>query len=200
MPKRIKLSAPALPSFQAVSNRTVTPSDNESTNSQRNMQKRKHPFRRDKHSSLKDPDVPTPRSPTKPDTDSVSEYNETDNGENDELDAVQSNDEDNDQSIKSSRVKQNYHSSTLSRPRKRKAGPSGGKASEQGISQPAIKKQKLDKPATKRDRKATNSQPNTAKARFLAASAVDTRPLPWGEPEVWAEVSIFPQMDVDSQS
>ena len=53
------------------------------------------------------------------------------------------------------------------------------------------KKRKADvqiKEPAKKQRKANNPRPKTAKERFRLAAASDTRPLPWGEPEVWAEV------------
>ena len=56
------------------------------------------------------------------------------------------------------------------------------------LASPPIKKQKVNHSTPKTQGKAGNPKIKTAKERFLAASAKDTRPLPWGEPEVWAEV------------
>ena len=55
----------------------------------------------------------------------------------------------------------------------------------------AAKKRKADvhiKEPAKKQYKANNPKPKTAKERFRLAAASDTRPLPWGEPEVWADV------------
>ena len=90
-------------------------------------------------------------------------------------------DEDRRQSKNSSHSNQDPGSATLTKSRKRKAATSSAP--------PPTKKQKVDSPTSTRQRKAAGKpKVKTAKEKFLAASAVDKRPLPWGEPEVWAEV------------
>ena len=62
------------------------------------------------------------------------------------------------------------------------------------------KKRKADvqiKEPAKKQRRANNPRPKTAKERFRLAAASDTRPLPWGEPEVWAEVWSSLQLCID---
>ena len=71
---------------------------------------------------------------------------------------------------------------TVTKTRKRKAATSAAPP-------PPIKKQNIDSPISTRQRKVVGKPKyKTAKERFQAASAEDTRPLPLGEPEVWAEV------------
>lgn len=96
-------------------------------------------------------------------------------------DGKRNKDEDHRQSKNSSRSKQEHGSATLAKSRKRKAATSSAP--------PPTKKQKVDSPTSTRQRKAAGKRKvKTAKEKFLAASAEDKRPLPWGEPEVWAEV------------
>ena len=95
------------------------------------------------------------------------------------------------QSIEKVHSEQNHRGGTAATSRKRKAQVSSGKkVTEVGLTPPAKKKQKVSNPSVKRQRNPGNSKLKTAKQRFLAASAVDTRPLPWGEPEIWADVSL----------
>ncbi len=95
------------------------------------------------------------------------------------------------QSIEKLHSEQNHRGGTAATSRKRKAQVSSGKkVTEVGLTPLAKKKQKVSNPSVKRQRNPGNSKPKTAKQRFLAASAVDTRPLPWGEPEIWADVSL----------
>lgn len=135
-----------------------------------------------------DPNI-TVNDVLEPDLEAVSEYNRTDDENSDGSEVEQDNNRNN-QPNKPLRPKQDQHQSTSTKSsKKRKAvSSSAKKAAQSGLTKPAKKKQKVNKPIVKRQRKAGNSRPKTAKERFLAASAEDTRPLSWGEPEVWAEV------------
>ena len=63
------------------------------------------------------------------------------------------------------------------------------KAATSAAAPPPTKKPNIDSPTPTRQRKAVgNPKYKTVKERFQAASAEDKRPLPWGEPDVWAEV------------
>lgn len=161
----------------------------------------------DARSLSADPDMAVTTLLNKPDIDAFSEYDETDRQSADDSEVEHSNKKNNGRSRKTLPSKRDQHASASTQPRKRKAGNSGekktsergprpsarkkqkvDKPTEIGTTQPVEKKQKANKPAAKRQRKVGSSKPKTAKARFLAASAEDKRPLPWGEPEVWAEV------------
>lgn len=151
----------------------------------------------------------------KPDGDASSEYNETNLENSDDDDSIPKEKNDignrsfkNPTSAKSKKRKaatsgkNEIADSTLAPPSKkkqkinnptpkvqRKAAPSGKtKVADSTLAPPPKKKQKINNPTPKVQRKATISRPKTAKERHLAASAEDTRPLPWGEPDVWAEV------------
>ena len=90
-------------------------------------------------------------------------------------------DENHRQPKNSSRSKQEHGSATLTKSRKRKATTSSAP--------PPTKKQKVDSPTSTRQRKtAGKPKVKTAKEKLLTASTEDKRPLPWGKPEVWAEV------------
>ena len=101
-------------------------------------------------------------------------------------DGKRSKAEDHRQSKNSSRSKQEHEGATLTKSRKRKTATSSAPA--------PIKKQKVDNSTSTRQRKAaTKPRVKTAKEKCLAAPAEDKRPLPWGEPEVWAEVWFAPK-------
>ena len=193
MPNDTMLSAPALVPAKTVPNGTIASTDNDSkhmeaTNNGKSLD----------GSPLKDAQSPSAdhkvsvRNASQPDIDNISECEETDD-ENDDDPEVAQDEDDDDESNKPLRPKQKRRKGTSAKSsRKRKADTSGGKkAVGSGLAPPAKKKQKVNKPTTKRQRKAGNSKPKTAKARFQAASAEDTRPLPWGQPEVWADVCSF---------
>ena len=141
------------------------------------------------------------RDASQPDIGNSSECEEADNENNDDPEIAQDNDEDDNESNKPLPPKQKRGKGTSAKlSRKRKADTSGGqKAAGSGLDPPAKKKQKVNKPTTKRQSKAGNPKPKTAKERFQAASAEDTRPLPWGQPEVWADVCSFCGMNVNNQ-
>ncbi len=112
----------------------------------------------------------------KPDVDASSEYNKTylENSDDDDFNDI---------------VNRSFKNPTSAKSKKRKAAISGkNKVADSTLAPPPKKKQKINNPTPKVQRKATISRPKTAKERHLAASAEDTRPLPWGEPDVWAEV------------
>ena len=185
------LSAPALFPAKTVPNGTIASTDSDSLH---NSAPLKH---------AQDPKVSV-RDASQPDIDNSNECEEADN-ENDDPEVTQDNDKDDnnddDESNKPLRPKQNRRKGTsATSSRKRKADTSGGKKTAgSGLDPPVKKKQKVNKPTTKRQRKAGNSKPKTAKERFQAASAKDTRPLPWGQPEVWADVCSFQRINVNSQ-
>ena len=117
----------------------------------------------------------------KPDVDASSEYNETD--------LENSNDDDSNPEEKNDVVDRSFKNPTSAKSKKRKAATYGkNEIADSTLAPPSKKKQKINNPTPKVQRKAGNSRPKTAKERLLAASTQDTRPLPWGEPDVWAEV------------
>ena len=190
MPSNSTLSTPALLSAEAVRHGTITSSGNDSTlaGATDNNRILENSHSDNAQSPSADPNI-TVNNVLEPDIDAVSEYNKTD-GETSDGSEVEQNDNRINQSNKPLRPKQDQHQSTSTKSsKKRKAASSNAKkAAQSGLTTHAKKKQKVNKPVVKRQRKAGNSRPKTAKERFLAASAKDTRPLPWGEPEVWAEV------------
>ena len=149
----------------------------------------------DAHSTSKDPGA-LARNTSEPDINGLSEYKATDEKNSEHTEVKQDNGKDgkDDNGSKKSlriklRLKQDRRPSTSAQSsRKRKADTSDKKAPKSGLAPPAKKKQKVNKPTAKRQRNASNPKPKTAKEKFLAASAEDTRPAPWGQPEVWAEV------------
>ena len=128
----------------------------------------------DSQSSSTSPNALTKPVLNKSDIDSSSEYKETDDENiNDDPNTEQ----------------QDSLDTALTDSKKRKANkPSGKKTANSALTTPPIKKQKVNNSTSKGQHKAGNSKPKTAKERLLAASAEDTRPLPWGNPDVWAEV------------
>ena len=194
MPNETMLSAPALVTAKTVSKGDVASTDNDSTHMEatNNGKRLNDSPLKDAHSPLADPTVSV-RNTSQPEIGNFSECEETDNNNDDDPEVAQDYDEDDDESNKPLRPKQKRRKGTSAKlSRKRKADTSSGKkAAGSGLALPAKKKQKVNKPTTKRQRKAGNSKPKTAKERFLAASAEDTRPLPWGQPEVWADVCSF---------
>ena len=117
----------------------------------------------------------------KPDLDASSEHDETDHENSD--------DDDSDHEEKNDGVDRSFKSSTSTKSKKRKAAISSKKkTADSTLALPSKKKPKIENPTPKVQRKARKSRPKTTKERHLAASAEDTRPLPWGEPDVWAEV------------
>lgn len=142
----------------------------------------------DAHSSSTKTNISTKTVSTESDIDRFNRHKKTDNGNNDCSD-IEQNTKDFHPSEESVHSGQDGIDVNLAKSRKRKAAVSN--AEEAAESAPASrpkKKQKATSPSPKRQRKASGKGPKTAKERFLAASAEDTRPPPWGEPEVWAEV------------
>ena len=180
------LSTPALPRRAVVSNGAPQSSDNgatlvEVTGSNEDLGD--HTFEGTQSLST-NPNISTKTVLGKSDVDAFSEHKETKKVGSSNSDSERNEDEDHRPSKKSSRSKQNHHSHTSTKSRKRKAAMSAAP--------PTTKKQKVNSPTSTRQRKATGKPRfKTVKERFQAASAADTRPLPWGEPEVWAEV-LFP--------
>ena len=201
-PHSTMLSAPALLSAETVPNGTVALTDSDSAHIETTNNDKSLADSALKHaqSPSADPKVLV-RDASQPNIDNSSECEEADSENNDDPEVAQDNDEDDNESDKRFRPKQKRRKGTSAKlSRKRKADTSGGqKAAESGLDPPAKKKQKVNKPTTKRQRKAGNSKPKTAKERFQAASAEDTRPLPWGQPEVWADVCSFRRMNVNNQ-
>lgn len=197
MPNATMLSPPASIPAKPVPNGTTASNDSDSVHMETTHDNKSLADSPLKHAQ--DPKVSV-GDVSQPDIDNSSECEEADN-ENNEPEVAQENDEDDDESNKPLRPKQKRRKGTsATSPRKRKADTSGGKKTAgSGLDPPAKKKQKVNKPTTKRQRKAGNSKPKTAKERFQAASAKDTRPLPWGQPEVWADVCSFRRMNVNSQ-
>ena len=193
MPNDAMLSAPALVPTETVPKGTIALTDSNSahTETKNNGKSLGHSPLKDSQSPSADPKVSV-RKASQPDIDNSSECEEADN-ENDVPEVAQDDDEDDNESDKPSQSKQKHQKGTSAKlSRKRKADTSGGKkAAGSGLAPPAKKKQKVNKPTTNRQRKAGTSKPKTAKERFQAASAEDTRPLPWGRPEVWADVCSF---------
>ena len=194
MPDDTVLSAPTSPPARTVPNKTITSTNSDSTNMKTtdNGKSLGDSPLKDAQSPLADPKV-SAKNATQPDIDRVSECERSDNENDDYPEVVQDNDKDDDEYDKPLRSKQKRQKGIAAKSsKKRKANASGGKqAAESGLAQPAKKKQKVNKPTTKRQRKTGNLKPKTVKERFLAASAEDTRPLPWGQPEVWADVCSF---------
>ena len=193
MPNNTMLSAPALVPAETVPNGTIASTDNDSThvkNTNNGKSLNDSPLK-DAQSLSADPKVSV-RNASQPDIDNFSECEEVDNENDDDPEVAQDN-EDDGESNRPPQPKQKRRKGTSAKAsRKRKADTSGGKkAAGSGLAPPARKKQKVNKPTTKRQRKAGSSKPKTAKERFQAASAEDTRPLPWGQPEVWADVCSF---------
>lgn len=190
MPSDSTLSTPALLSAETVRHGTVISSGNDSTlaGATDNNKILEDSHSDNAQSPSADPNT-TVNDVLEPDIDAVSEYNKTDSENSDGSEVKQIDDRKN-QPNKPLRPKQDQHQSTSTKSsKKRKADTSNAKkATQSALTTPAKKKQKVNKPIVKRQRKAGHSRPKTAKERFLAASAKDTRPLPWGEPEVWAEV------------
>ena len=190
-PNDTTLSAAALLPARTVPNGTIVSTDSvsahmETTNNRKSLgdSHLKHAW-----SPSADPKVSV-RNASQPDIDNFSECEEANNKNDEQPDAAQDIDEDDDDSNKPLRSKQKRQKGTSAKSsRKRKADTSSGqKAAGSGLAPPAKKKRKVNKPTAKRQRKAGTSKPKTAKERFLASSAEDTRPLPWGQPEVWADV------------
>ena len=194
MPNDTILSAPASVPAKKVPNGTIASTDNNSAHIEAtsNGKSLNDSPLKDAQSPSADPKVSV-RNASQPDIDSFSECEEADDENDDNPEVAQDNDEDEDESNKPLPPKQKRRKSTSAKvSRKRKADTSGGKkAAGSGLAPPAKKKQKVNKPTTKRQRKAGNSKPKTAKERFQAASTEDKRPLPWGQPEVWADVCSF---------
>lgn len=190
MPSDSTLPTPALPSAEIVRHGTITSSSNDSTLAGATDSDRilGNSSSDNAQSPPADPNI-TVNDVLEPDIDAVSEYTKID-GENSDGSEVEQNEKRNNQPNKPLRPRQDQHQSASTKlSKKRKADRSNAKKTAQsGLTTPAKKKQKVNRPIVKRHRKAVNSRPKTAKERFLAASAKDTRPLPWGEPEVWAEV------------
>ena len=182
------LSAPASFPAKTVPNGTIASTDSDSVH---NSAPLKH---------AQDPRVSV-RDASQPDIDNSNKADNETDGPEATQDKDEDNDDDDDESNKPLQPKQKRRKGTsATSSRKRKADTSGGKkTAESGLDPPVKKKQKVDKPTTKQQRKAGNSKPKTAKERFQAASAKDTRPLPWGQPEVWADVCSFHRMNVNSQ-
>ena len=179
-------SLPALPS-SSHNNTTlmgVTGSDNSLDD---------QPFE-DSQSSSTSPNASTKPVLNKSDIDSSSEYKETDDENIDDDPDTKQNKKKNKCSIKEPlRSKQDSLDTALMDSKKRKANESGGKKTANlALTTPPIKKQKVNNSTPKGQHKAGNSKPKTAKERLLAASIKDTRPLPWGNPDVWAEVHNLP--------
>ena len=187
------LSAPALVPARTVLNGTIASTDNnsahmETTNNGKSLD----------DSPLKDAQSPSAdskvsvRNASQPDIDNFSECEEADNENDDNPEIAQDNGEDDESNIPLQPKQKRRKGTSAKVSRKRKADPSSGKAAAgSGLVPPAKKKQKVNKPTTKRQSKAGNSKPKTAKERFQAASTEDKRPLPWGQPEVWADVCSF---------
>ena len=194
MPDDTMLSAPVLLPARTVPNKPIASTNSESTHTQTtdNGKSLGDSPLKDAQTPLADPKASV-RNATQPDIDRVSECERSENENDNDPEVVQDNDKDDDEYDKPLRSKQKRRKSTAAKSsRKRKANASGGKqAAESGVAPPAKKKQKVNKPTTKRQSKAGTSKPKTVKERFLAASAEDTRPLPWGQPEVWADVCSF---------
>ena len=159
-----------------------------------------HPFK-DAESLSTNPYISTKNVLNKSDIDTLSDRNETGNKDSKDSDFKQNNDkEDNRLSEKPLRSEQDHLDPTLIKSKKRKAAASSAeKTTKSALAPPSKKKQKVKSSTPKRQCKAGNEKPKTAKERFLAASADDTRPLPWGEPEVWAEVKSSSRTDINWQ-
>lgn len=186
MPSEITMSASTLPDG------AILPSDNDSTFmgvTDSAITLNHHPFK-DAESLSTTPNISTKNVLNKSDIDALSDRNESGNKDSKDSDFKQNNDkEDNHLSEKPLRSEQDHLDPTLIKSKKRKAAASSAeKTTKSALAPPPKKKQKVKSSTPKRQRKAGNEKPKTAKERFLAASADDTRPLPWGEPEVWAEV------------
>lgn len=186
MSSEITMSASTLPDG------AILPSDNDSTltkvtDSATILNHR--PFK-DAESLSTNPNISIKTVLNKSDVDVLSDRNETGNEDSKDSDVKQNNNKkDNRLSEKPLRSEQDHLDPTLVKSKKRKAAAcSAEKTTKLALAPPREKKQKVKSSTPKRQRKAGNEKPKTAKERFLAASADDTRPLPWGEPEVWAEV------------
>ncbi|CAF9907780.1 MAG: hypothetical protein ALECFALPRED_003886 [Alectoria fallacina] len=185
MSSEITMSASTLPDG------AILPSDNDSTltkvtDSATILNHR--PFK-DAESLSTNPNISIKTVLNKSDVDVLSDRNETGNEDSKDSDVKQNNNKkDNRLSEKPLRSEQDHLDPTLVKSKKRKAAAcSAEKTTKLALAPPREKKQKVKSSTPKRQRKAGNEKPKTAKERFLAASADDTRPLPWGEPEVWAE-------------
>ena len=191
LPKNAMLSTTALPSADMVQNGTVVSSNTDST-----LAEAMNSGKSSSNTPLENAQSPSAepkslaRNTSLPDVNNVGEYEETGNEDDDDPEIKHDDSEDEDQSDKPLRLKQkrrNDNSAKLST--KRKADTLGRKkAMGSEVTPPVKKKRKVNKPTAKPQRKAGNVKRKTAKERFLAASAEDTRPLPWGQPDVWAEV------------
>ena len=191
MPSDTTLSTPALLSAERVRDGTIALSGNDSTlMGATDHDKTSGDSLHDNASSPSTNPKILVSNVLEPDIDAASEFNKTDSEIGGDSEVEQNDDEDNDKFNQPSRLKQDrHHTASAQTSQKRKADTSHGKkATGSGLITPAKKKQKVNQPTTQRQRKVGISKPKTAKQRFLAASAEDTRPLSWGEPEVWAEV------------
>lgn len=189
--KEIMPSSPALPSDDLVPGGAISSSNNDSALVAINDSDEilgHHSFKEAQPSSTS-PALTTNNVLSEPEVRASSKYSETDTKITNEPDAEPNNNKGNLSSEEPSVSGQGHLDSALTNSKKRKTVTSGGKKTTRlAPALPPKKKQKLGNPTPKRQRKAGNPKPKTAKERFLAASAEDTRPLPWGEPEVWAEV------------
>ena len=192
MPSNTMLSTPALLSAEVVPDGFTASSDNDSTlvGATDTENSLGDPSFEDVQPSTTNSVVSTEAVLNKPTVSASKKHNKIDGESSNDSEVKRNDDKDNDRPNKRLSSKQDHCRGTIAKTsKKRKAeNSSGKKAADLDLHPPAKKKQKVNKPTAKRQRKVGNSKPKTAKERFLAASAEDTRPLPWGEPEVWAEV------------
>ena len=192
MPSNTMPSTPALLSAKVVPDGFTASSDNDSTlvGATHTDKSLGDPSFDNMQPSTTNPVISTKAVLNKPTVNASKEHNKIGGESSNDSKVKQNNDKGNDRPNKRLSSKQDHCRGTVAKSsKKRKAESSSGKkAADLDLHPPAKKKQKINKPTAKRQRKVGNSKPKTAKERFLAASAEDTRPLPWGEPEVWAEV------------
>ena len=192
MPSHIMLSTPTSLSARTVPEEIIASSDNDTTlvgatDSDRALS---NPSLDNALPSPADFDTSITNLLDEPDTDAFRKDGDTASESSDKSEIEQNDNKNNNRSNELSLSKQDYRCSTLAKmSKKRKADTHSGKnATRLVLTAPAKKKQKTGKPIAKAHHKESNPRPKTGKEKFLTASAKDTRPSPWGEPEVWAEV------------